>query len=877
MTILYDNVLKGGHDSKMNANLKNCFTPSLNFQINHGQSAPEVKFLLHSSRYGLFLTPSELAIVLRPPGADIDNKFLENLPHSADSRPAADKPSSVNIIRLKLKDANETPEIIGLERLPGKINYFIGNNPANWYTDIPTYAKVKYRSIYPGIDIICYGNQQHLEWDFIVHPGSDPSLIHIDIEGCEHSTLDTRGDLLLTAGGQDIRISRPVIYQKAAGQRNEIVGRYILEDGYKVSFQLDDYDKAKPLVIDPVITFGTYWGGFNVDSGYSIAVDSAGAMYVTGVTYSLWSLNPPGFPVSSDAYQADNPGYYNNAFVTKINAAGVLVYSTYLGGTGDDRGYGIAVDSAGCAYVTGYATSTDFPITANAIQGTFQGYYDAFVTKFNSNGNGLIYSTYLGGTEGDVGYGIAVDSDGNAYVTGYTESSGEVSPPGFPTRNPLQPNNNSNSFLRDAFITKINADASLGYSTYLGGWQNDIGYAIAVDSSGNAYVTGSTASRNTDPPGFPTKNPLQPDNNGDLDVFVTKISADGTFLVYSTYLGGKYFDEGRSIAVDSTGCVYITGFTASLDTDPPGFPTKAPLQPNSNENVDAFVTKINADGSSLIYSTYLGGKGDDRGFCIAVDSFNNAYVTGSTTSRNTNPPGFPTKYPIQPDNNGETDAFLARLKPDGSDLIYSTYLGGKVDDQGSGIAADATGNIYITGSTYSKWTPSQFGPPGFPVQDPLQPDNNGDSDVFILQLASHADLSITKSGSPNPVTIGQNLTYTITITNTGPDPATNVILTDTLPADAEFVSASTGCSQIGGVVTCDLDTIAPGVTTVTIVVKPKKAGVIVNTAAITSRESVPPPANAITVVNPGRSYTNFVIVRDWTKSPPKTGASISSL
>lgn len=864
------------------------------FQANRGQSATEAKFLVHSSGYNIFLTPSEIVIILRPPADPPIEKntraegysFLKNLSQKTfsffkDLLAEAAPPPSVPQVRLKLGGANENPEVIGLEELPGKVNYFIGNDPSKWHTDISVYAKVKYSNVYPGIDIVYSSNQEQLEWDYIVHPGADPKLITIDIDGSEQLTLDAQGDLLLSAGGQQIRISKPVVYQKSDELRNIVTCSYMLNNKRQVSLLLDDYDTARTLIIDPVITYSTYLGGSDVDYGYHIAVDPDGNAYLTGTTYSNWT-NPPGFPIK-DAYQADNPGPFTNAFVSKISATGELIYSTYLGGTSADEGHGIAVDRAGSAYVTGQ-TQGDFPITNNAIQTNFNGYIDAFVTKLNPAGNGLDYSTYLGGSDGDAGFGIAVDRASNAYVTGYTESSWQNPPAsGFPIQNPIQADNNNYPF-KDVFITKINADGSLNYSTYLGGWRNDIGYAITVDTNGNAFITGSTESSPPFPPspplqGFPvTAGSVQTTyGGGATDAFITKLNADGT-LGYSSYLGGASFDEGRSVAVDSTSYVYVTGFTASLGTtSPPGFPTQSPWQKDNNGNVDAFVTKINPTGNSLVFSTYLGGTNDDRGTGIAVDFDGNAYVTGVTLSSGTvSPPGFPIKNPIQSNNNGSFDIFIAKFLSTGSVLLYSTYLGGKGDENapsyyGPDIAIDSAKNAYVTGSTWSTWKtpPSLLGPPGFPVVNPIQNDNYGAADVFVLKLYTLASLVVTKSGSPDPVMVGNNLIYQIVITNNGPDTATDIVLVDQLPPDVDFISASTGCSQAGGKVTCNLGTLEPNnSSTVTMIVQPRIPGVITNTATVTSQESSPTSTTTTTQVTLGHVYTNITIFRSWRKHPP---------
>ena len=850
----------------MKPTIKNYCPLPISFQRNQGQNDPEIKFQAQANGYDLLFTPAAAVMVLKPSGPSQRNLQLKDLsPRKSLPSVIVGEPLPTRV-ELKMSGSNKDPRILGLEKLPGQVNYFLGDHSDNWLTNIPTYAKVQYRDIYPGIDVIYSMNKRQLEWDFIVHPGANPDLITLDFTENDEVVVDQHGNLLVTAGKELIRISKPVVYQETALHRNAVFGSYRL-DGQQVSFQLSDYDPGKPLVIDPVIEYSTYLGGLNDDQGYGIATDSAGNVYITGLTWSSWT-SPPGFPLK-DPYQANNLGMYN-AFITKINSEGALVYSTYLGGTNADTSRSIAVDTKENAYVIGTTYSNDFP-TVNPIQANNNGSWDVFVTKLNAAGNALIYSTYLGGTQDDIGNGIAVDPAGNAYITGYTQSS-SLFPPGFPTKNAIQPDNNSVYPLNDIFVTKINPDGSLGYSTYFGGGNNDMANGIAADTKGNVYVTGSTMS--VPPTGFPiTPGCFQPSFGGNTDAFITKFNADGS-LGYSSYLGGGTYDEGVSITVDSTGNSYVTGFTSSVD-----FPTKVPFQANNNGDMDAFVTKVNADGSSLVYSTYLGGAIDDRGYGITVDTNNYVYVTGSTFSAGaTSPPGFPTKRAIQPDSSSVypfNDAFITKIKPDGSALIYSTYLGGKSYDEGHGIIADSEGNTYVTGFTFSSWTPSppgpQPGPPGFPVKNPLQANNNGPWDVFVLKLTPVANLTITKSASPSPLTLGQNLTYQITVMNLGPDPATDVIVTDTLPPDVDFIS-STGCSQLADSVTCNLGILDPDTSAViTITIKPQKIGTITNTATVTSKQSSPVTTMITTKIIPPITpllYTNRTIVTNWRKNPP---------
>jgi hypothetical protein len=512
---------------------------------------------------------------------------------------------------MKLVGANRAPKIIGLEELPGKSNSFAGSDPKRWRAGIPTYAKVKYEGVYPGVDLVYYGRERQLEYDFVLAPHADPKSIRMDFSGADKVTVDDRGDLVLETAGGQVRMRKPVIYQEgqeSPGARQEIAGGYALDANRQVSFEVGDYDPSRALVIDPVLVYSTYLGGSGEDVGASIAADSNGNAYVTGLTESA------NFPKTNPAQPAF--GGAIDAFVAKLNPAGTaVVYSTYLGGSGEDQALAIAVDTAGAAYVTGQTCSTDFP-TRNGVQPASGGFCDAFVTKLDPAGS-LRYSTYLGGSEQEPGIGIAVDTTGNAYVTGWTDS------PNFPTKNPLQ--SALADFSGDAFVTKLDATGSaLVFSTYLGGRQQfDQGLDIAVDASGNVHVVGETRSDD-----FPTMRPLQPPKGS--DAFVTKLNAAGSAFIYSTHLGGSLSDEARGVAVDSFGVAYVTGITDSND-----FPTVNPFQSALGGDYDAFVVRIPPGGSSLLYSTYLGGSGsenDEFGGDIAVDPVGIAYVTGTTRS-----------------------------------------------------------------------------------------------------------------------------------------------------------------------------------------------------------------------------------------------------
>ncbi len=695
----------------------------LSFEANQGQSHGPVKFLARGRGYTLFLTPTEAVVVLhqpRPPASQ---------PMSRGSRPARvgggggeSKQTSAGVVRMHLVGADPAAQVTGLEELPGKVHYFLGKDPTGWRTNIPIYAKVWYRDVYPGVDLFYYGHHSQVEYDFVVAPGADPRAIRFGVYGANTLELTPQSDLLLHTATGALRLHRPLVYQEVGGVKQAIPSWYVFlllpvekdrcRGVHHVGVHVAAYDPSKPLIIDPVLSYSTYLGGLGDERGSGIAVDAAGSAYVTGETSSL------DFPTANPFQPALGGG--TDAFVSKLTPDGsALVYSTYLGGSGVDRGFAIAVDAAGAAYVTGETASPDFP-TANPFQALLRGRSSAFVTKLTPDGSALVYSTYLGGSERtlvgsglDTGRGIAVDAAGAAYVTGETSSTN------FPTKNPLKATLGTLD-PSDAFMTKLTPDGSaLVYSTYLGGSGADRGFAIAVDAAGAAYVTGETRSTN-----FPTKNPFQAalskgaTETSPTDAFVTKIDPSrvgAASLVYSTYLGGTNFDTGRGIAVDAAGAAYVTGYTIARD-----FPMMNPLQAEFRGCSDAFMTKLTPDGSALVYSTYLGGSGADRGFAIAVDAAGAAYVTGETSSLD-----FPTANPFQPALGGGTDAFVTKLTPDGSALVYSTYLGGSGVDRGFAIAVDAAGAAYVTGRTRS---------PDFPTASAVQPAVGGGSDAFITKI-----------------------------------------------------------------------------------------------------------------------------------------------
>jgi len=817
----------------------------LSFEANvgefKGQTDRRVKFFSRGGGYSLFLTSDEVVLAVRKrkleniqgakqqiySGLDSrDRRFrsvpLLGLPKSQDAEfksnaavRNADAQSA--IFGMRLMGANPTAKVTGLEELPGKSNYFVGNNPKKWRTNVPAYAKVQCEDVYPGIDVLYYGMQRQLEFDFVLAPGADPNAIELSFEGQDKVSVDADGDLLLSANGGEVRFKKPLLYQPLTDHGSQTTkrildGRYVLKGENRVAFHLAKYDASKPVIIDPVLSYASYLGGSGDEngSGTSIAVDAFGNAYVAGTTASI------DFPVTGSADQktfagespscASSSGFAcGDAFITKINATGsALVYSTYLGGSGDDDAFGIALDSAGNAYVSGYTGSTDFPTTPGVVQTAFGGTTggcnqvfpcgDAFVAKLNPAGSELIYSTYLGGSDWDYSEGVAVDAFGNAYVTGLTGSVNFPTTPGafqttYTAGNTCIGANGGFRACLEGFVTKLNATGSrLAYSTYLGAPDSDDGDSdIAVDDFGHAYVTGQTISTQ-----FPTtpqayQKTCKLDGNGicEGDIFVTKLNAAGSGLLYSTYLGGTGYDISFALTLDKAGNAYLTGLTGSTDfpTTQGAFQTTA-----TGGSGHAFVTKLNATGSGLIYSTYLGGSNFEVAGGIKVDPTGSTYVTGFTFSTD-----FPTANPLQVANAGNGDLFVTKLNSAGSALVYSTYLGGSnLDLVASTIALDPDGSAYVVGITSSI---------DFPVTlRAFQPQfGGGNTDYVVLKIS--ADNIPAVSLPPQTISFGgqpigtTSPPQTVTLHNVGSAP---LLIRGVFAVPVGEFSETNTCNEIVG-------------------------------------------------------------------------------
>jgi hypothetical protein len=670
----------------------------LAFEANLGQAPGEVEFLARGSGYSLFLTSGEAVLALRKPAATKrDQMALESPFAETGDAPAIEQVA----LSMQFIGANATPQMVGLEALPGKVNYLLGHDPATWRTNVSTYAKIEYRAVYPGVDLIYYGNQGQLEYDFVVAPGADPNVIMLGFAGVDKLELDAQGDLVMRIAGEQVRMRQPVLYQERDGIREPVGGGFQLlktAGRTEVGFRVGAYDAGRPLVIDPVLVYSTFLGGSGEDLPNAIAVDAAGSAYITGFTTSS------DFPVAN-ALQPVCVCGDQDLFVTKFSPAGdALVYSTYLGGSRRDNGFDIAVDAAGNAYVSGWTQSADFP-TVNPAQPAFGGgSVDAIVFKLNPSGSALLYSTFLGGT-GTTEYGnaIAVDAAGSAYVAGVTDS------PNFPTVTPLQV---ALSGAQDGYLARLDpAGSTLLYSTYLGGSGLESASDVALDTAGDVFVAGNTRSSD-----LPVMAALQPAWAGGIDGFVLKLNAASSTLLYATYLGGAGDDVPVAVAVDAGGAVHVAGYTSS-----PDFPVANALQPSLGGGRDIFAARLSPAGSGLVYSTYLGGGGDDLALDMALDSAGSLYLSGWTQSAN-----LPIANAVQPIFGGGThDSLALKLSADGSALAFSTFLGGGAEDRGTGIALDTAGAVYLTGLTFST---------DFPTMNPLQPTHSGFRDAFVAKI-----------------------------------------------------------------------------------------------------------------------------------------------
>jgi hypothetical protein len=720
-------------------------------------------------------------------------------------------------LRMRFLGAKDV-QPVGIQRLSAQANFLTGGRD-HWRTGVPLYAGIQYSALYPGVDLFFASDKARLKSDFVVSPGADPGAIRIRYIGPDDTAvraiaIESDGSLSIHADGEIIHEGAPVVYQHSGGRSVHIEARFVSFDDGSVGFAVERYDPSLPLIIDPVITYSTFLGGSGIDAATAVAVDSTGSTYITGFTDSA------NFPTANPARNFNAGG--NEVFIAKLNPSGnSLMYCTYIGGAGDDRGYGIAVDAVGSAYVTGWTASQNFPVQL-PLQSRLAGLRNAFVLKLNPAGNTLQFSTYLGGNAQDSGNAIALDAGGNLYIAGDTTSIN------FPNTG-FQRGNRGGS---DAFITKISGDgARLLYSTYLGGSGNDRASGIVVGPAGNAYVTGSTSS--TD---FPVRGAFQNANAGGQDAFLTKLSSDGTALMFSTYLGGaggtvSYPEAGQAIAMDTQENTYVAGVTSSIN-----FPVSNAFRSALSGQCDAFVAKFDKSGN-LAYSTYFGGSGIDVANGIAVDSNGSAWVVGYTYSTD-----LPVLNALQSFPAGDSDAFLVQLSPNGGSSPMTTYVGGSGADSATAIAIDTSGNVSVVGFTQST---------NFPLQNPLQSTNGGSFGGFAAKFVQPG-LSILCSHVGTFVSGGIGR-YIITVTPVVSSTSGTVAVTDALPAGMTLTSMSgSGWTCLGN--TCSRsDVISPGSSytiDVVVSVSASASGQLVNVASVSGGGSPPRSVNDVTTIAP---------------------------
>jgi hypothetical protein len=738
--------------------------PPLYFEANRGQADAATRFIARGSQSQFLISPDAAEMILFKPVSA----------HSFAAR----------TMRMQFTGANPQALVSGVEEMPGTINYLVGNDLSKWQTGVPTYSGVHITGVYPGVDLVYYGNQHRLEYDFTVAPQARPDSIAMHFAGVDKIALNESGDLVLTLGSSEIVQPKPLIYQETDGRHVNIAGGYKLLGGNTAAFYIGDYNPSLPLVIDPILSFSTYFGGTGSQAANSVAVDTNGFVYIAGETTSSQLA-------TAGAFQTSYAGGGGNgdAFISKYSFNGtnlVLQYCTYLGGNADDLASSIAVDNAGHAFVTGYTDSPNFP-TTNAIyphilgrgyldQQNHQTYYsgNAFVAELDPTGSHLIYSTYLGGSGGlgsagvpaglDEGTGIKVDSADNAYIVGYTSSTN------FPIINPLVITNSGTNMVfnylsgtYNAFVSEIGAGGSpLKYSTYLGGSNEDVGYGIAL-GGGAIYVTGYTDSTNFPVSTNAAQRMLDGTTNVPLyffDAFATKLTPAATNFVmnYSTYLGGTNDDWGFGIAVDGAGDAYVTGATAS-----PNFTNSvtyiAGLTNLLTNNVNAafvvtnvFLTEINPQGTGIVNSAVFGGNATDIGYGVALDASGNIYVCGSSTSP-TNFPAFNNLGSLAATNAGQSDAFITVFSANFTGVMYSALIGGAANDSASSIAVDPASDAYIVGQTFSS---------NFPTNKATDGVFSGTGDAFLAKIVPDTippALSISIQNGQGEVSWGSGLPF----------------------------------------------------------------------------------------------------------------------
>lgn len=697
----------------------------LYFTENRGQLDSRISYYVSGRDKGVYFAHYGVTITLLQHGPDRDPERWALKMDFLNANPA---------VRLEGEDVTET-----------KVSYFTGSQQS-WKAGLSTFSRVAYRDLWPGIDLVYSGTLGRMKYSFYLKPGADPNNIRIAYRGAAGVEINARGELEVSTPLGGFHDQSPFSFQ----EKND--SQVAIKTGYRIisreasgrvvyGFQVDTYDRTRQLVIDPaVLIYCGFIGGQGEESGHAITVDAGGNAYVVGQTSSI----PPSFPVGLGPDPTYNGGP-DDAFIAKVNPAGTsFVYIGYIGGAASDRATGVAVDSAGNAYISGetFSSQATFPVIVGP-KLTYARNGDAFIAKLNAAGTTLDYCGYLGGDGRDFATGVAIDAARNAYLTGYTDSNEST----FPV---LVGPRLTYSGEIDAYVAKVNtAGTALVYAGYVGGSGDDYSRDIAVNGSGEAYITGDTSSTQTT---FPvTFGPDLSYNGGDRDAFVARINTNGNGFIFAGYIGGAGSDVGRGIAVDASGNSYVTGDTFS---DQASFPVLVGPDLTFNGASDAFVAKVNTTGTALIYSGYIGGSGLDASLSIDIDSSGNAYVGGETASLQTT---FPVIGGPRLQANGFLDGFVAKLNPTGNSLIYCGYLGGSANERVNSVAVDPNGNAYVTGYTESNQTT-------FPVI--VGPDltfNGGLTDAFVAKIERRPDVtpptiasvgSITRSrGSTGPTTL----------------------------------------------------------------------------------------------------------------------------
>ena len=753
----------------------------LAFEANWGQVDPAARFIARGAGYNLFLTPTEAVFDVAPTAA---------------GRAEA-------AVQMRLVGADTTAPVAGVDELPGKSNYLIGNDPSKWLTDVPNFASVQYRDVYQGVDLTYHASpDNNLEYDFTVAPGGDVAAIRMQFQGVTGLRLDGQGNLVLGTAAGDLTEKAPTVYQQDGSARQAVSARFVLLGNSQVGFAVGDYDHSRPLVIDPVLVGQTFLGGSGADAAYAVASSPSGNLYVTGSTTSL------SFPSGGPSI---GPKGLSDVFVTELNPAGTqALYTTYIGSSSADnlqeRGLGIAVNPpTGEAYVVGVADGSDFPLI-NAFDATYDGQGDGFALKLNAAGNALEFSTYLGGSSWDKAQAVALDSQGMVHVVGATASPNFSRAPGDITT--LQGTS-------DAFVTVLSPTGSVVSSRYWGGGGDDAAWGVATDSSGNSYLVGSTSSAGLATPGAVTAS----FQGGTSDGFVAVVSSNGTSGA-TTYLGGSGADTAYAVARGPDGSLYVTGSTSS-----PGLATMGNFGTQLSGPSDAFVTRLAPDLTGRVFFRYLGGQSSETGYAItASPDGSSAAVTGSTQSSD-----YPTVNPVQAGLGGG-DAFASQVSSDGSTLLFSSYLGGSAADSGQGITQ--VGSVLdVVGSTASS---------NLPLVSPLpgQGSLGGSLDAFVSRIDTQASsLPSVMLQVPDP-----------SASDTSPvDPGLFVVQRSGPTTSAIVVNYSVGGTAVPGT---DYQTLSGSVT-----IAAGQTSAPINVTPIDDLQTGEPPETVVLTLQPSAGYT----------------------